>query len=70
MKNKETAFGYSYETNEKDNSLICGLQKYFTKEQLKKISKVNVFIAGCGGSLGSKYCRNPLYEAVFPILHF
>ena len=51
MKNKETAFGYSYETNEKDNSLICGLQKYFNKEELKKISKVNVFIAG-GGGLG------------------
>ena len=57
MKNKETAFGYSYETNEKDNSLICGLQKYFTKEQLKKISKVNVFIAGCGG-LGSNIAES------------
>lgn len=52
MEKQETAFGYNYKTNEKDTSLITGLRKYFTDKQLKKIGKVNIFIAGCGG-LGS-----------------
>ena len=41
MKNKETAFGYSYETNEKDNSL-SNLQKYVLHRFQDKLPPLNV----------------------------